>query len=221
MVGRMDDWLRVVAARDRICVDPGILNWAGIAVMKNAYVIYKERGYRTRLLAAAYRCHMHWSEFIGGDVVLTIPHEWQKLFNSSDVNVTARMDQPVNRTVFTSLYEKFEDFRKAHDEHGLTVEQFVSFGPTLRTLRQFLSGYDTLVRVMRDRMVPDPDQKRGKQAPQTLMGRQSHGGRGLNAAASFRGWLHCGGPAAEAEPHYRALPTSGGCRFPPASPACT
>ena len=35
--------------------------------MKKALAIYKERGYRTRLLAAAYRSHLHWSEFIGGE----------------------------------------------------------------------------------------------------------------------------------------------------------
>lgn len=160
MVGRIDDWLRVIAARDRICVDPGILNWAGVAVMKNAYRIYQERGYRTRLLAAAYRCHMHWSEFIGGDIVLTIPHEWQKLFNASGVKVIERMQVPVNSAILNDLYENFQDFRRAHDENGLTVEEFVNFGPTLRTLRQFLSGYENLVRLIRDRMAPDPDQKR-------------------------------------------------------------
>jgi transaldolase len=56
-----------------IITDPGYLEWAGVAVMKHAYALYRERGYRTRLLAAAYRNHLHWSQFIGGDVVLTIP----------------------------------------------------------------------------------------------------------------------------------------------------
>jgi very-short-patch-repair endonuclease len=40
---------------------------------------------RTRLLAAAYRHHMHWSELIGGDLSMTIPYEWQLQFNGSDV----------------------------------------------------------------------------------------------------------------------------------------
>jgi len=33
--------------------------------MKKAYGIVRERGYRTRLLAAAYRHHLHWSKLIG------------------------------------------------------------------------------------------------------------------------------------------------------------
>ena len=30
------------------------------------------------VLAAAYRHHLHWSELIGGDIVMTIPYEWQR-----------------------------------------------------------------------------------------------------------------------------------------------
>ena len=95
MVGRMDDWLKVIAKKEQLAITPGYMDWAGIACMKKAYKIYKERGYRTRLLAAAYRHYMHWSEFIGGDLILTIPYKWQLQFNASDVEVKERMDNPV------------------------------------------------------------------------------------------------------------------------------
>ena len=29
------------------------------------------------LLSAAFRNHMHWSEFIGGDLVISPPYSWQ------------------------------------------------------------------------------------------------------------------------------------------------
>jgi transaldolase len=45
MVGRLDDWLKVVADRNNIITDPGYLEWPGVAVMKKTYKIYKERGY--------------------------------------------------------------------------------------------------------------------------------------------------------------------------------
>jgi transaldolase len=136
------------------------LNWAGIAVTKNAYLIYQARGFRTRLLVAAYRCHMHWSEFIGGDLVLSIPPDWQRLFNGSRVAVIERMQNTVDLAIFDELYENFEDFRKGYDEDGLAIPGFDSYGPTCRTLRQFLGAYDHLVQLIRDRMVPDPDRKR-------------------------------------------------------------
>ncbi|MBZ0255009.1 transaldolase family protein, partial [bacterium] len=96
MVGRIDDWLRLLANRDDVITDPGYFNYAGVAIMKKAYQVYQERGYRSRLLAAAYRCHMHWSEFIGGDVVVSIPYEWQVRFNQSDITAEPRMDHPVD-----------------------------------------------------------------------------------------------------------------------------
>ncbi|MGC1968715.1 MAG: transaldolase family protein, partial [Candidatus Acidiferrales bacterium] len=40
MVGRLDDWLKVVMERNNISIDPGHLEWAGVAVMKKAYRIY-------------------------------------------------------------------------------------------------------------------------------------------------------------------------------------
>src|SRR5579863_7035980 len=37
MVGRLDDWLKIVADKKGIIVDPGALDWAGVAVFKRAY----------------------------------------------------------------------------------------------------------------------------------------------------------------------------------------
>ncbi len=58
-----------------------------MAVFKKTYRLFRERGYRLRLLSAAFRNHMHWSELIGGDVVISPPYAWQKRFIASDVAV--------------------------------------------------------------------------------------------------------------------------------------
>ena len=68
MMGRLDDWLRVIVERDEIALHPDALDWAGIAAFKRAYALFRERGYRARLLAAAYRHRLHWTELVGGDV---------------------------------------------------------------------------------------------------------------------------------------------------------
>ena len=156
MIGRLDDWLKVVAKRDGVVLTPGHLDWAGVAVIKKAYGIFKERGYRTRLLAAAYRHHMHWSELIGGDLILTIPYEWQVLFNKSDIAVKPRMDNPVDPEVVAELQRKFQDFRSAYDEDGLSVAEFDRYGPTVRTLRSFIEARHELTGVVRDHMLPPP-----------------------------------------------------------------
>lgn len=159
MVGRLDDWLQVVAKKENIVVNPGYLHWAGVAAIKKSYEIYQQKGYRARLLAAAYRHHMHWSELIGGDLSMTIPYEWQVLFNGSDVEVTPRMQNPVPKEALDVLYEKFADFRRAMAPDGMTVEEFDGYGATVRTLRAFTSSWHDLVNLIRDFMLPNPDAK--------------------------------------------------------------
>jgi transaldolase len=160
MMGRLDDWLQAVAKRDNIVTNPGYLHWAGIAALKRAYHIYQERGYRARMLGAAYRHHMHWSELIGGDVILTIPYAWQLLYNGCDVAVKERMHLPVAPEIVDELYRLFADFRCAYDEDGMTVAVFDTYGATVRTLRTFIASYQELVGMVRDLMLPDLEVKR-------------------------------------------------------------
>ena len=157
MVGRLDDWIQVLVKRDGVLVDPGAPHWAGIATVKKAYPIFQERGYRVRLLAAAYRHHLHWTEFVGGDIVLTIPYAWQRLFNDSDLEIVPRMHEPVPEKIVDELYRHFPDFRRAYDVDGMSVEEFDGFGPTVRTLRGFIGSYEELVATVRDFMLPNPD----------------------------------------------------------------
>jgi transaldolase len=158
MVGRLDDWLKVTADKQDITVDPGILEWAGVAVFKKAYQIFRERGYRLRLLSAAFRNHMHWSELIGGDVVISPPYKWQLRFNASDVDVADRIHKPVDPAIVAGLLAKFDDFRRAYSEQGLAMDDFDSFPPTVRTLRQFIGACHDLDNLIRDFMLPNPDE---------------------------------------------------------------
>ena len=159
MIGRLDDWVRVVADRDGIAVDPDAMDWAGIAVFKRSYAIYQERGFRTRLLAAAYRHRLHWTELVGGDVILTMPHAWQVRFNASGIAPEDRIEVPVDPALIGDLLERVPDFGRAYEPDGLTIEAFDRFGPTVRTLRTFISSYHELVGAVRDVVLPDPDVK--------------------------------------------------------------
>jgi transaldolase len=157
MVGRLDDWLKLQAEKKSIITDPGYLEWAGVAVFKKTYRLFKERGYRIRLLAAAYRNHMHWSEFIGGDIVISPPCKWQRRFNASDVTVENRIAEPVDPKIVGELVKKFPDFVRAYTDGGLGVGDFDNFGPTVRTLRQFIEACHELEAQIREFMLPNPD----------------------------------------------------------------
>ncbi len=157
MVGRLDDWLKVLHDKQNLSVDPGYLEWAGVAVFKKAYKIYRERGYRLRLLSAAFRNHMHWSEFIGGNVVISPPCAWQKRYNESDIEVVPRIDSPVDPRIVDTLLNKFPDFERAYMEDGMTTDEFDAFGATRRTLRQFISAVAEMNAIVRDIILPNPD----------------------------------------------------------------
>jgi len=157
MVGRLDDWLKVVAEKEQLSVDPGYLEWAGVAVFKKTYRLFRERGYRLRLLSAAFRNHMHWSEFVGGDVVISPPYSWQVRFNKSAIPVVPRIDSAVDAKAVQVLRNSFVDFRRAYEENGLSLEEFDTFGPTRRTLRQFISACYELDALVLDFLVPNPD----------------------------------------------------------------
>jgi transaldolase len=160
MVGRLDDWMKVAADKAGVTLDPGYFEWAGVAAFKRAYELYTERGYRARLLSAAFRNHMHWSQLIGGDVVISPPFGWQKRLNASGIDPVARIDEPVAREVLDALYRQVPEFRRAYDPDGLTVEEFDGFGATRRTLRQFLTAAADLDALVRDVLLPDPDKER-------------------------------------------------------------
>ncbi len=156
MVGRLDDWMKVLLEKREISVDPGITEWAGVAVFKKTYGIFRQRGYRVRLLSAAFRNHMHWSELIGADAVVSPPSAWQKRFNASGIEVRPRIDDPVDPKVIAALLDHFTDFGRAYSEDGLTIGEFDTFAPTVRTLRQFIAACTDLDGLVRDVMLPDP-----------------------------------------------------------------
>ncbi len=161
MIGRTDDWMHVLVKRDEIDIDPSYADWAGIACLKRAYAIFQQRGYRSRLLGAAYRHLGHWSELIGGDLGTTIPYEWQLKINACDIEVKERMSIPVDPRIVETLYAKIPDFRRAYDPDGMQVAEFDDYGATVRTLRSFIASYHDLLALVREEfMLPNPDLKR-------------------------------------------------------------
>jgi len=150
MIGRLDDWLKLVVEKKNIAIDPRALEFAGIACAKKAYKEYKEKGYRAKLLMAAYRSPLHWTEFIGGDMAMTIPYKYQVRFNESDFEVKQAIDNPVDPYYIEQLMT-LPDFVKAYEK--MDVSEFDDFGPVNITLDAFMNGYDELVRIIRKCMI--------------------------------------------------------------------
>ncbi len=155
MVGRLDDWLKEVVARDGLDIDAAHLEWGGVAAFKKAYEVFRERGLQARLLAAAYRNQLQWTELVGGDIVLSPPFIWQEKFEASGHDPKPRMDEPVDPAILAAL-RTIPDFVRAYEVDGMTPAEFDDFGATRKTLRQFLEADADLDRIVRDVIVPAP-----------------------------------------------------------------
>ena len=156
MIGRLEDWLKVVNGRDGVLLTPGRVEWAGIAVFKRAYAIYRERGYRTRLLSGAFRNHLPWSQLIGGDIVirpagLAAPAERVR-HRGPAAHRRAGRSRDRRRAL-----DAVPDFRLAYEPDGLSTDELEGYGATVRTLRTFIAASHDLAARIRDVMLPDPD----------------------------------------------------------------
>lgn len=156
MGGRLDDWLKVVAQRQGLLLTPGVLDWAGVAALKRAYAIFQERGYRTRVLSAAFRNGLQASELVGGDLVVSPPFAWQQLINANATELPRRIDDPVDPAIVAELSERLPDFVRAYEPDGMQPEEFASFGACRATLRQFLGAAEQLDTLVREVLVPAP-----------------------------------------------------------------
>ena len=147
MMGRLEDWLRSVVDRDGLTIHPSALPWSGVAAFKRAYAEWEARGFRARLLGAAIRHHLHWSELIGGDVIITLPASWQRRFNASAIEVRRRISEPVDPDYVAEL-RAMPDFVQAYEPDGLDVSEFDAWGPSVKTLRTFIDSYHELLHLV-------------------------------------------------------------------------
>lgn len=155
MVGRLDDWIKIVANREGLVLDPGHLEWAGIACFKRAAAELEKRGLRSRMLAAAFRNTLHYTELVGGDVVISPPFAWQKRVNDAGIELVERFETPVAQPIMDTLLA-IPEFRRAYEPDGLAPQEFDTFGATVRTLRGFLADNANLDALVRDVILPQP-----------------------------------------------------------------
>ena len=154
MVGRLDDHLRDEQKEKQIPVNTEEIYHASLSVFKKVAAIYKKRGYRTKPMAAAIRGSYHCMSYVGGEVITTLPPKWQEFINAADEPIVPdAIEQPEPPEILSKLRKHFPDFNRAYDEDGMKVEEFVKFGSTRKTLRQFIGGYEELMCFVRKCML--------------------------------------------------------------------
>jgi len=158
MLGRMEDApaFREEARRRGIDLSEADLRWAGVAIARRAYSLYRQRGYETSLLCASMRLGpnvdgqmriWHLEQLTGGAMVLTIfPNilaAFLDLYDQRDL--PPRIDEPVPETVLSRLL-RITYFRQAYEQDALAPEEFVHLAGVVATggaFAQAMSNIET------------------------------------------------------------------------------
>lgn len=144
MIGRIDDYLKDVERDNQIGLDREALEWAGLAIVKRAYRVYRERRYPARLCIAALRGTAHMTELAGAAVTMSIHPRYQDPLFSARIAKEERIEAPVPPEIVETLC-RIPDFVRAYEPEGMGTREFVSFGLFQRTITQFSeSGWKLL-----------------------------------------------------------------------------
>ena len=136
MIGRIDDYLRDVAADRRSEATESDIRQAGLAIAKRAYSIYKKNGHQATLLVAALRGNYHMTELAGGELTMSIHPKYQEVLLEPGVPREERIERPIAPHVIQRL-RTITEFVRAYEPDGMSAEEFIAFGVTQRTLSQF------------------------------------------------------------------------------------
>lgn len=139
MIGRLDDYLRDVFIDNQATITEQEVQAAGLSVVKYAYRLYQKNDFKAVLMIAALRGNYHMTDLAGGKLIMSIAPSYQKSLLSGNIAHEHRIDKQIPSAVEEKLKQQPE-FMKAFDPDGMTEKQLISFGPTQRTLTQFVEG---------------------------------------------------------------------------------
>lgn len=139
MVGRLDDYLREVFRDAEAGIPEDAIRQAGLAVARETHAVYGRKGYRAKLMVAAFREAHQVAGLCGADAVLSIHPKCQKLLLEGSVARERLIDRETDPGVLRTLQGQPE-FARSFALHGIPPAGFFAFGLTQRTLTQFSDG---------------------------------------------------------------------------------
>lgn len=145
ITGIFDEYLGKLAEREGIAISTAALLWAGSTVGRKEYHLLQERGYPGTMLGGGARSTRHFTDFVGGDVHITINWSTAQELIDWDPPVVSRIGVVTPPEVLAELTAALPDFRRAHEEGALPVEEFAEYGPVQFFRNNFIAGYEQLL----------------------------------------------------------------------------
>lgn len=154
ITGIFDEYLGHWVARNGVEIAPEVLGWAGCTVARKEYRWLKEHGDPGTLLGGGARATRHFTDFVGGDIHITINWSTARELIDADTPVVARMDIETPEPIVQELMAKLPDFRRAYCAGSMSVEEFAGYGPVQHFRNKFVAGYAHLLEEIKARRTP-------------------------------------------------------------------
>lgn len=150
VMGRLQDYLAALNKERNAGISTYDLECAALAVAKGSYQVLVERGHRSVLMPAAFRCARHVEQMVGSNVCMTIHPKIQAEVAKADSEGTIRreiaINNPVDPDALERVHRAFPEFKYALEPEALAVKDFDSFGATVMTLDGFdVTGWQKLL----------------------------------------------------------------------------
>ncbi len=144
MIGRLDDYLRDVAADRRADVTEADIRQAGLAVVKRAATLCGTEENGVTLCVAALRGVHHMTGLAGGRLIMSVHPRYQRELLAPGVPREEGFSRQAPADALERL-RSIPEFVRAYEPDGLRPDEFLSFGLTQRTLAQFVEAGWSLI----------------------------------------------------------------------------
>jgi transaldolase len=149
VMGRLQDYFSVLNKERDLGLATADLEWAVLAVVKRSYAIYREKGFHSCIMPAAFRAPIQVEQIAGGEFWATIHPKIQAAVEKADGAGAMRRDffadAPVDEGAVKRVAAALPEFGAAYEPGGLTVDGFDAFGGVVMTLDGFHEGWKQLV----------------------------------------------------------------------------
>lgn len=150
VMGRLQDYLTVLNEVRGAGLSFYDLESAALAVTKRCYQENVKRGFKQKLMPAAFRSPRQVEQLVGSDVVMTIHPKVQKTLLEADKKGEIKrgnfIDDPVDKAALDRVAKALPEFTQALEPGAIPVGEFDFHGGTVMTLQGFdLTGWQKLL----------------------------------------------------------------------------
>lgn len=151
ITGIFDQLFQDTAHSEKLNISPETLQQAGSIIARKEYKVMKERNYPGIFLGGGARGTEHFTEFVGGDLDVTLNWSTMEELIELDGATVSRIDNEAPKYIIDELCEKLPNFRRAYEEGALSVDEYEDFGPVVLFRTMFINGYTRLLDAVADR----------------------------------------------------------------------